>query len=91
MYIQTSAPIGAWEVKLEIMTDRPTHRPTDRHTDMRGYREVSLPVRYTLKNTSLIQKNGVIIIFLKSLCPFFFNEQLLEILDDAILCCYFCA
>ena len=47
MYIPTSAPIGAWEVKLEIMTDRPTHRPTDRHTDMRGYREVSLPVRYT--------------------------------------------
>ena len=50
MYIQTSAPIGAWEVKLEIMTDRPTHRPTDRHTDMRGYREVSLPVRYSKKH-----------------------------------------
>ena len=33
---KTSAPIGAWEVKLEIMkTDRPTVvRPTDRHTDM---------------------------------------------------------
>ena len=28
---KTSAPIGAWEVKLEIMTDRPTDQPTDAH------------------------------------------------------------
>ena len=24
----TSSPIGVWEVKLEIMTDRPTDQPT---------------------------------------------------------------
>ena len=34
----TSTPIRAWEVKLEIMTDR----PTDGHTG--GHREVSLPI-----------------------------------------------
>ena len=26
---ETSAPIVAWEVKLEIMTDRPTDQSTD--------------------------------------------------------------
>ena len=29
--MKTSAPIGAWEVKLKIMTDQPTDQPTDRH------------------------------------------------------------
>ena len=33
----TSAPIGAWEVNLEIMTDQ--------QTDMRTHREVTLPFR----------------------------------------------
>ena len=33
---QTSAPIGAWEVKPEIMTDK----KTDRQTDMMVYMEV---------------------------------------------------
>ena len=28
---ETSAPIEAWEVKLEIMTDRPTDQPTNRY------------------------------------------------------------
>ena len=41
---ETSAPIGAWEVNLEIMTDRqtdrqPTNRPSDRQTDTRKHRE----------------------------------------------------
>ena len=27
-----SSPIGAWEAKLEIMTDQPTDRPTDSWT-----------------------------------------------------------
>ena len=37
----SSAPKGAWEVKLEIRTDRQTDRVTDRQTtDMRGHREV---------------------------------------------------
>ena len=36
-YIEsTSVPKGAWEVTLEIMTDRPT--------DRLGHREVSLPI-----------------------------------------------
>ena len=33
--VETSAPIEAWEVKLEIMTwqtDQPTDRPADRQT-----------------------------------------------------------
>ena len=34
-----SASIGAWEVKLEIMT----YGPTDRQTDILGHREVLLP------------------------------------------------
>ena len=42
---KTTARIGAWEVKLEILNDPPTHRPTDRQTDMRGNREVSLPIK----------------------------------------------
>ena len=29
----TSAPIGALEVKLEIMTDKPIDQPTNRQTD----------------------------------------------------------
>ena len=37
---KTSAPIGAWEVKLEIMK---TNRPTDRHTDSRDHREGPFP------------------------------------------------
>ena len=32
--IITSAPIGAWEVKLEIMTDRQTNQSTDRHEEL---------------------------------------------------------
>ena len=39
---KTSAPIGAWEVKLQIMTDQPTVQPTV--TDRPGHREVSLPI-----------------------------------------------
>ena len=51
-YIRSCAPIGAWEVKLETMTDRPidqqtnqttnrpinqlTNHPTDRRTDRVG-------------------------------------------------------
>ena len=35
-----SAPIVAWEAKLEIMTDQPTKR----QTNMRVHREVSLPI-----------------------------------------------
>ena len=37
MYTITSSPVGAWEVKLENMTDQ--------QTDRRVYREVSLPIR----------------------------------------------
>ena len=37
-------PIGAWEVILKIMTDRPTDRTTDRRMDRRGHREISLPI-----------------------------------------------
>ena len=34
IYFITSAPVGAWEMKLEIMTDRQTDRhQTDRQTD----------------------------------------------------------
>ena len=36
---KTRAPIGAREVKLEII--RPTYRPTDRQTDIKGHGEVS--------------------------------------------------
>ena len=32
IYLEISAPIGAWEVKLEIMTDKSTERPADRRT-----------------------------------------------------------
>ena len=32
MYICMNSPIGAWEVKLEIMTDKKTNQPTDRRT-----------------------------------------------------------
>ena len=35
MYSETSAPIGAWEVNLEIMTDKPTDL-TDRQTGSKG-------------------------------------------------------
>ena len=38
--------IGAWEVKLEIMTDRPT--------DRRAHREVSLPKEANML-TSVVQ------------------------------------
>ena len=37
---ETSAPIGARAVKLEIMTDR----SSDRQTDRQGHREVLLPI-----------------------------------------------
>ena len=37
-----SAPIGAWEVKLEFITDRQTDKPTGRQTDMRVHGGVSL-------------------------------------------------
>ena len=40
---RASASIGAWEVKLEIMIDRPTEQLTDRQTDRRAHRNVSLP------------------------------------------------
>ena len=39
MFGETSAPIGAWELKLVAhlgnfdKTDRPTNQPTDRRTD----------------------------------------------------------
>ena len=36
----------AWEVKLEIMTTRPTDQPTDRQTDRRAHRKVSLPISH---------------------------------------------
>ena len=36
--MKTSAPIGVWEVKLEIMTDR-------QQTDMGVHREATLPIR----------------------------------------------
>ena len=32
-YEYSRTPIGAWEVKLEIMTDQQTNGPTDRPTD----------------------------------------------------------
>ena len=35
-----SAPIEAWEVKLEIIHTKPTDRPTDRQ----GHREVSITI-----------------------------------------------
>ena len=44
MMIKTSATIGASELKLEIMTDRPTDRPNNRQTDTRAHREVLLPL-----------------------------------------------
>ena len=31
-----SAPIEAWAVKLEIVTDQPTNRPTDGQTESKG-------------------------------------------------------
>ena len=40
----TSAPIRALKVKLEIMTDHQTDQGTDRQTDMRASREVSLQI-----------------------------------------------
>ena len=43
-YEYSRTPIGAWEVKLEIMTDQQTNGPTDRQTDMRDHGEVSLPL-----------------------------------------------
>ena len=46
----TSAPIGAWEVKLEIMTESPTDQPTDRQ----GHRKVSKKV---LQGTILVLSN----------------------------------
>ena len=42
IYLLTSAPIGAFEDKLEIMADTPPDRPTDRLTDKRGHREVHI-------------------------------------------------
>ena len=36
---------GSWEVKLEIMTDRPTpSNNRDREADRPGHREVLLPI-----------------------------------------------
>ena len=54
-----SALIGAWEVKVEILIDRPINRPTDRptnrKTNLRGHREVSLPVNgLTYTNASYV-------------------------------------
>ena len=37
---QKRVSVGAWEVKLEIMTDQPTKR----QMNMRVHREVSLPL-----------------------------------------------
>ena len=39
--IVTSASIGAWEAKLEIITN---YRPMDLKTDIRAQREVSFPI-----------------------------------------------
>ena len=39
---ETSAPVGAWEVKLEILTDKQTDQPTT--PDIQGQREVTLPI-----------------------------------------------
>ena len=41
---------GAWEVKLEIMTDRPS--------DRQGHREVLLPIR--LKTVSIIDNRNLL-------------------------------
>ena len=41
--MKISAPIEAWEVKLEITTNRPTDQQTDRQTDRQAHREDSLP------------------------------------------------
>ena len=32
IHTETSAPIGAWEGKIEITTDQPTNQPTERPT-----------------------------------------------------------
>ena len=44
-HAKTSAPIGAWEVKPDNMTDRPTNRttkePTNRRTDRQGHRSLT--------------------------------------------------
>ena len=45
---KTSAPIGTWDVILEIMTEQRTDRPTDRPTDMRVHRKVYLPIKTML-------------------------------------------
>ena len=47
---KTRGPIGAWEVKLEIMTESPTDQPTDRQ----GQRKVSKKV---LQGTILVLSN----------------------------------
>ena len=38
--LKANAPIEGWEVKLEIMTDRPADQQTNRQTDRPGPREV---------------------------------------------------
>ena len=49
----TNTPIGAWEVKLKIMTDRPANQPTDKQTDRRAHREVSIPKNH-LEHTQVL-------------------------------------
>ena len=57
---KTSAPIGVWKVKREIMRDqptiqptyRPTDQPTDRQADRRALGEVSLPISFPRKEES---------------------------------------
>ena len=65
-YIKTSPPIGAWEVKLEIMTNRPTNR----QTDMRDHREVSLPIITT--------HDSVTAILTPSKSELFFSLQIIQ-------------
>ena len=40
-HTKASTLIGAWEVKIEIMTDKSTDRHTNQQMDMRGHSEVS--------------------------------------------------
>ena len=46
---ETSTPMGAWVVKLKIMTDQ----PTDRQADIRAQREVSLTTRAPIGSMEL--------------------------------------
>ena len=42
---EARAPIRAWEVKLENMTDKPTNRPTSLQMDRPCHRDVSLRIK----------------------------------------------